>query len=464
MNNSKKEMMKIIKKLLIIIPVICGIALFLVMKKNKNLPNRSDNRERVQAVRVIPIEKMVVVPRVVSYGYVQADRTWQAISEVSGKVVFMNENLKKGHFIKKGELLLQIDTTSYGLARSRGVADLMNVDAQLKELEQSQKNTQRLLKIEKQSLASAGQELKRKRELFKNGYISASDLEKEERTFLAHQASVNNLQNNLDLIPSKKKALQAKKKSGESAVSQQQLDVAKTQIRAPFNCRLSAVNVELYQFTGAGIILAEAISVDRAEIPVALIPKSFFTLLPRDHQNRIGQTPDAETIRQAIGIKAKVRLPMDEQNTFEWDAQFSRTSESMDLKTGAITAFITVDKPYENAILGRRPPLVINMYVEVSLSGKPLPNRFVIPRSAIHDKKVYIANSENRLEIRPVNVEFFMMDMAVLSQGFKPGELLVLSDLVPAVQGMLLKSTRDAQVLVSLKQHARGRIGGDKIK
>ncbi|MBU2455271.1 MAG: hypothetical protein KJ668_18355, partial [Proteobacteria bacterium] len=279
--------MKIIKKLLIIIPVVCGIAFFAVMTLNKKPPVRLENRERVQAVRVIPLEKMAVVPRVISYGYVEADRTWQAISEVSGKIVSVNENLKKGHFIKKDEILFKIDTTSYGLAESRGEAELMNVDARLKELDQSRKNTERLLAIEKKSLASAGQELRRKRELFKNGYISTSDLEKEERTFLGHQTTVNNLQNALDLIPSQKKALLAQKKSGESTVTERKLDVARTEIRAPFDCRLSVINVELYQFAAAGTVLVEAESIDSAEIPVSLTPKSFLSLLPRDHRASI---------------------------------------------------------------------------------------------------------------------------------------------------------------------------------
>ena len=104
--------MKIIKKLLVIIPVICGIALFAFMKMNKKPPVRLENQERVQTVRVISLEKMVVVPRVVSYGYVEADRTWQAIPEVSGKIFYVNDNLKRVHFIKKGEVLLKIDTTT----------------------------------------------------------------------------------------------------------------------------------------------------------------------------------------------------------------------------------------------------------------------------------------------------------------------------------------------------------------
>lgn len=450
--------MKILKKLLIILPVVCGIALFAMMKMNKKAPVRLENRERVQTVRVIPLEKMEVVPRITAYGYVEADRTWQAISEVSGKIVNVNRNLKKGYFIKKDEVLFKIDTTSYGLAETRGVADLMNVDARLRELEQSRKNTERLLAIEKKSLASAGQELKRKRGLFANEYISASDLEKEERNFLAHQTMVNNLQNTLDLIPSQKKALLAQKKSGESTVTERRLDVARTEIRAPFNCRLSVVNIELYQFAAAGTVLVEAESIDRAEIPVSVTPKSFMTLLPRKYGGSIGQMPDMETIRRAIGITARVRLPLDGQGPIEWDGTFSRTSESMDLKTGALTIYITVDNPYENIIPGKRPPLVTNMYVEAELKGRSLPDRFVVPRSAVHDNKVYICTPENRLEIRPVSVEFYMADVAVLSQGLEPGETLVLADLVPAVEGMRLKPVPADEVVTLLKQQALGEV------
>ncbi|WP_300458155.1 hypothetical protein [Desulfobacula sp.] len=448
--------MKLLKKLLIILPVVCGIVLFAVMKTNKKPPIRLENQERVQAVRVIPLEKMPVVPRVITYGYVAADRTWQAISEVSGKVVSVHKDLKKGYFIKKDEVLFKIDTTTYGLAETRGVADLMNVDARLKELEQSRTNTQRLLAIEKKSLASAGLELKRKRELFANQYISASDLEKEERTFLARQTTVNNLQNTLDLIPSQKKALLAQKKSGESTVTQRRLDVARTEIRAPFDCRLSVVNIELHQFAAAGTVLVEAESVDRAEIPVSLTPKSFMTLLPRNYDGNLSQMPDLETIRRAIGIAAKVTLPMDVAFPIEWEGIFSRTSESMDLKTGALTLYITVDKPYENIIPGKRPPLVTNMYVEVTLYGRLLPDSWVVPRSAVHDGTVYICTPGSRLEIRPVGVEFYMQDMAVLSGGLEQGDVLVLTDLVPAIQGMRLKPLAVLDVLETLKQQALG--------
>ncbi|MCP4671516.1 MAG: hypothetical protein GY857_09440 [Desulfobacula sp.] len=451
--------MKIVKKLLIIIPIICGIAFFIFMKANKKPPVRAENQERVQTVRVLQAEKMDIVPRVISYGYVKAERTWQAIPEVSGKVVFMNENLKKGYYIQKGEVLVKIDTSSYGLAESAGEADLLNIDAKLKELEQSKKNTQRLLSTEKKSLSIASQELKRKRELFAGGYVSASDLEKEERNFLANQTGVNNLQNTLDLIPTQKKALLAQKKSSESSVSQKKLDVARTEIRAPFDCRLSLVNIELYQFAGAGTILLEADSVDRAEIPVPITPRKFLSLMPKAEKIDLVPIPDVDILRQAIraiGISANVRLPIADNNLVAWDGWFSRTGESMDVKTGTLDVYIVVEKPYENIIPRKRPPLVPNMYVEVELTGKKIKDQMVIPRSTIHDGNVYINNMENRLKIQPVEVSFNIMDMAVLSKGLNGGESLVLTDLVPAVEGMRLKPIVDDQAKENLKQSALG--------
>jgi len=96
------------------------------------------------------------------------------------------------------------------------------------------------------------------------------------------------------------------------------------------------------------------------------------------------------------------------------------------------------------------------MYVEVELRGRPVSDRFVIPRSTVHDKKVYISTPENRLEIRSVEVESYMENLAVLSHGLKEGETLVLSDLIPAVEGMLLKSVEAVDILKDLKHQALG--------
>ncbi len=444
------------KKLIILVPVVFGIAIMAYMKGTKKAPVRMDKRERIHSVRVISVNKTTVIPRIKGYGYAQSEKKWEAISEVSGKVVEVNPNLKRGFFIRKGESLLKIDTATYGLAETRGKADVLNVDAQLKELAQSEKNTQRLLEIEKKSLAISARELERKRELFEKGYASKSDFEKEERTFLSQQTTVNNLQNTLDLIPSRKKALLAQKTSGESTVTEKRLDIEKTEIFAPFNCRLSAVNIELDQFAAVGTVLLEAESIDAAEVPVQLSPKDFMKILPKADDPLASDNLSMDTIREAIGIKAMVRLPLDDDKNIEWEGRFSRTSESMDVKTGTLTVYITVDAPYGELVPGRRPPLVSNMYVEVELWGRPLSNRFVIPRSSVHSGNVYIAGPDNRLVIKPVSIDFYMDDIAVLSKSLDKGERLILTDLMPAVQGMLLAPVGDDESQARLARQATG--------
>jgi len=119
----------------------------------------------------------------------------------------------------------------------------------------------------------------------------------------------------------------------------------------------------------------------------------------------MGLVPDIETIRRAMGITAKVRLPLEETHHIEWEGQFSRTGESIDPNTGTLTFFVTVENPYANLVMGKKPPLITNMYVEVMLSGRPLTNRFVVPRSAVHNNQIYICREDNRLDIRKVNLE-----------------------------------------------------------
>ena len=78
------------------------------------------------------------------------------------------------------------------------------------------------------------------------------------------------------------------------------------------------------------------------------------------------------------------------------------------------------------------------MFVEVELRGKPREARIVIPRSAVHLGRVYLVDGDSRLVTRPVKVDFTVGDDVCLSDGLGPGDRLVLTDLIPAIEGMLL--------------------------
>lgn len=437
--------MKLSKRIFFFLPVAAGLVLLFMMVSTKKGPVRQELKEQSRSVSVVEVKSRTVTPRVTGYGYVQPSETWQAIPEVGGRIIEMHPELKRGAFISKGDLLIRIDPQSYGLAESRGAASVMSVEARLVELEQQRINNEKLLEIEQQALRLSRQEMERKRNLYDKGYISASDLELEEKNMLAQEASVNSLLNTLKLIPAQEKALLAQKESDVSNLSERRLDIEKTIIRAPFDCRIAEVNIEQDQFAPAGTQLIEAISISAVEIPVQLSPSAFAGLLqtsPQELSPLIQQSLSMEKIREFIGISAKVSIPLFNK-TVEWDGEFMRTAESIDMSTGTIAVYVSVKNPYDRMQPGERPPLVPNMYTQVELKGRARTNRFIVPFQAIHNGTVYTIDTDNRLKSLPVEVEMVMGNLAIIKEGFAGTTTVITTDLIPAVEGMLLNPQID---------------------
>lgn len=428
-----------------------------ILVANKKPPKRPDVAERARVVSIVEVQKATILPRIKGYGYVEASEVWEAIPEVSGKVIEMHPELKKGAFVKKGELLIRIDPETYGLAKTKGAASVMSIDAQLLELDQEKANTKRLLEIEKRSLTLTQREVERKRELYKKGYISASDLESEEKNLLSQQTTVKNLINSLDLIPSRRKALLAQKKSDVSSLSEMELELTKTIIRAPFDCRVSEVNIEKNQFTSVGQTVVKAYNLAKVEIPVQLSAGDFINLLSPSSET-LGEKLmrgdfNMDMLRTMIGIQAKVRLPLFTKEA-EWDGNFLRVSESMDLATGALTIYVGVNNPYDHVQPGVRPPLVPNMYCEVELLGKVRSDRFIVPVSGVHQGELYLLGSDSRLQRKKVHIEMVMNGMAVIAEGLQNGDKVVTTDLVPAIEGQLLKPVPDVELMAEIERMA----------
>ncbi len=444
--------MKLSKKFLFFVPVLAGVFLLVTTIKNRQGPVRPDLAEISRPVNVVRISPITIAPTATGYGYVQPTETWDAIPEVGGRVVEIHPELKKGTFVSRGDLLVKIDTQVYGLAESRGEASVMSIDAQIKELEQQRINNEKLLNIEKRALELAHVELERKRKLFSDGLIAASELDLEEKNLLAQQSQVDNLQNILELIPSQERALLAQKQSDESSLSESRLNIEKTIITAPFDCRISEVNIELNQYAPAGTTLLTAVNISAVEIPVQLSPSSFASLLSAPENKKtvlLGADMNMDKIRELIGLTAKVRLPLFNRKV-EWDGVFRRTADSIDPATGAIPVYVAVYNPLGQVIPGVRPPLIPNMYTEVELTGKPRKNKIVIPFSAVHEGNIYYVNEEKRLTKTAVEVELVLGNMAVIKTDLPSDTMVVTTDLVPAIDDMLLAPQLDEQMMADI--------------
>lgn len=444
------------KRLLFLVPVLAGAALLVVMVKRGGGPEQVPPTEPAAKVRVITVPEVTLVPRALGYGNAQPGMVWEAVAQVEGRIAEIHPLLKKGAILGKGEVLLRIDPNTYELAVRQMEANIRSVQAQLAELAVKEQNTRASLAIEERSLELSERDLARKRRLLANKNISQSSVDEQERNVLASRQSVQAQKNALNLIPAESQTLRAQLALFQAQLEAAHLDLGRTTIRTPFNCRIAEVNVEQTQYAAKGKVLVVADSVDVSEVSAQLPVGKLITLFPPGATVPIEPGTAMERLADILPLTAVVRLRASDINA-EWQARFARISDSIDPKTRTVGVIVAVDDPYRQAVPGVRPPLVKNMFVEVELSGKARPGQVVVPRAAMHDGAVYVLNGDSRLEKRPVAIDFLQADFAVVKSGVKAGERVVISDVVPAVDGMLLDPVTDEKATRALVDEAEGR-------
>ena len=447
-----------IRKFLIVPPILIGAAVLAYFVSQRQQPEIKPPEERARFVRIIEAPQVAVVPRVLGYGTVSPEKVWNAAAQVSGEVVYVHPNFKKGAILPAGTEIIRISPVDYELAIAQAEANIRSSEAKLKELEVSEQNTRLALAIEERGLELRETELARKEKLLASGTVAQSAVDQERRDTLTQRQKVQELQNSLRLIPTQQAVENEQKAVFKSQLESAKLDLERTSIKLPFNGRISEVSAEVTQYVQVGQTLAVADSLKTSEVE-AQVPIERFRMLAAavtDDTMPIGITPETLIkVVEKLGIKAIVRLRTG-GSTIEWEGRFARVSDTIDPNTRTIGAIVAVDDAYAQAIPGVRPPLTKGMFVEVELAVNPAGERVVVPRSALHDGKLYVANGEGRLDIRPVSTGLVQSSFVEITGGLEAGERVVVSDLSPAIAGMLLRTAPDGDLLAQLLEVASG--------
>ncbi|MCF6283177.1 MAG: biotin/lipoyl-binding protein [Candidatus Polarisedimenticolaceae bacterium] len=443
-----------LKTLLIFPAILLGVALAVVLVKNSSKAVRIEVAEKVTAVRIISVPEVTVAPSLTATGNVRPSRVWNSMAQVSGKVITLHPRLKQGALIKQGEVLLQIDPRDYELAIAQAETGLEAIRVQQAQVDVQEANAEALLVIERESLALAEGELQRKQKMLKRKTISQSELGKEHRSLLSQQKSVQSLINSIKLYPVDRRRLVAELRRQQAQMADAKLNLERTTILMPFNGRIAEVKVELQQFVGLGSLMMVADGIAKAEIAVQVPMERLGDLILSDEIIDPTATEHME-LGKLLGLSARVLLQQNEY-LIEWPARVARLSDALDPRTRTVGVIVEVERPYAQVQPGRRPPLVKGLFVDVLLSRKPQTNRIVIPLSALHGQQVYVVNQEQRLQKRTITISSKGSDYAIISAGVAAGEQVIISDLVSAVEGMLLKPVEDAAALKQLLSAIQG--------
>lgn len=379
-----------------VIVLILGAGVMAALVQNRPAPQKEEKKEPGALVQVITVERESRRASVTATGTVQPAQEITIIPQVSGRVVSVAPGFVSGGFFRKGALLFEIEDTDYRLAVEQAKAKKAAAEYEVSVTE----GRARIARMEWERMA------------------------KEEGAEPSP----------LTLFEPQLKNARAGLASAVASLEQAMLDLERTKIRAPFNCIVRSEEVEIGQFLKSGAAVASLSGTDRAEV---IVP------LPLD------ELPWIEIPRQPAGGKGSPAIVSMKVNgeVHEWRGYVVRSLGELDPKSRMASAVVAVDDPY--AMTGsqsRVRALAMGTFVEVTLQGRALPDVAVLPRAALREgSTVWVVDEENKLRVRKVTPLRVERDHAFIGDGLAGGEVVVLTTLSGAADGMMLRPVKEAQ-------------------
>ncbi|MEZ8194902.1 efflux RND transporter periplasmic adaptor subunit [Vibrio cortegadensis] len=427
--------MKVNRKFLFFPALAVGVVvLVLAINLRPDLPTNPAT-DRARLVDTMPLELKSMAPVAIGYGKVTPKFEWKAIAEVTGKVVYRHPNLEKGQVLPKDTEIIRIDPLDYELKLTQTQADLKSSQTQLAKLSLEERNLQQTLGIEQNRLSLSKQELGRIENLRKKGLSSQSDVDQQTQSYLSQQKLVQDMKNQLQLFPDEQKVAQAVVRVNQSKVQEAQRSLDKTSIRLPRSLRIASVDIEINQVVNLQQTMVVGHGMDVMEVEAQLSIHDMHTLA-----SSVGSftRDDAGIPKPDMAfINAEIELNSGNLKAI-WPAKVARISETVDVNQATAGVILEATQNYADLTPESLPPLVNGMFVQATIEGQQQPS-WVIPERALHGNRIYLMSPESRLEIRTIEVLYRRDNQVVINGDIEQGERLVLNDLLPAIDGMMLR-------------------------
>lgn len=384
----KSRLQTSLKIILPVLILIFGIIAFKILIGQKQAPQRQVPKQQGVLVDILRLQPGTQQVSVQATGTVSPAREISLVPEVSGKVAWLSPRLVTGGLFKPGEVMLRIDASDYQLAVDKARSDVATAMVALQtEQERARIALQEWQRIDLPDKGQPGPLVTREIQL---------------------------------------KQEQAKLAAANANLKLAELNLKRTELKAPFAGRIREEQVDLGQYLRAGTAIGTFAGTRRAEIQVPL---------PLDELRWL-HIPTSGS--QETGAPAIIRLPG--QTATEWHGSLVRNLGEIDAQSRMATVVVAVEDPYRLKSGGKEPILHNGQFVEITLLGKSLEQVISIPRAALQsDGQVWIADPDNRLRKRPVQILRREKDQLLLESGVTPGERLILTTLSGAAEGMLLR-------------------------
>ncbi|KPD24985.1 efflux RND transporter periplasmic adaptor subunit [Idiomarina zobellii] len=379
-----------LKKRAFIPPLIILVAILLAVLASMAAkpPEKKQQQKPAVMVEVKEVKARDMTFLVDSQGSATPKYSTTLLAEVSGQIVDVADKYNAGSFFKKGETLLQIDPSDYKVAVQQARAQLLQAQAALEE--------------EKARARVAEEEWSQ----FTEGEAPALGLRK----------------------PQLASAL-ASLESAEANLAMAERNLERTTIRAPYDSVLRSKQADLGQFVGAGAQIATLYGTEVAEIRLPLSDLDVTYLnLPEESQTE----PKVLLESQVSGVDT------------QWLGKLVRTEGVLDEASRVIYGVVQVEDPYNLNGQTHEEPLRFGRFVQAQVEGQQVTGVMEVPTYAINpDGTVWTVADERKLQKREIEVIRTQANTSIVSEGLEEGDLVVLTQLKNALNGMKVRLEGD---------------------
>lgn len=322
---------------------------------------------------------------VVAQGEVRPRTDINLTAQVAGKIVMTSGAFVAGGAFEKEDLLVKIEDADYRVAAAGAKARLAQAEERLRREE------------------------------------AEADLARKDYEALGRETDASELTLRLPQLAQARASYEAAKADMSAA----DLNLKRTELRAPFKGRVRERLAGEGQYIGPGTPIGRIFSTDVAEVRLPMSDSDLAKLgLSFDFVETEDNPGPPVTLSSTIAGEYH-----------EWKARIARTDGAIDPTTRQIAAIAVVDDPY-GAGADKGAPLAIGLFVDARILGKPIENAIVLPRSALFGRDtVYVIGAGDVISARKVAIVGSDKDTITIASGLKAGERVITSPLRGASDG-----------------------------
>ena len=336
-------------------------------------------------------------------------------SEIKAQVAgyLLSKNYTEGGFVKKGQLLFEIDPRPLRAVLDQAKGSLAQAEAQVSQASAQLLHAQAELAQAEANQGKTQLDVDRYTPLVHQKAITTQEMDNAIQANLSSKAQMGAARAGVEMANAAIVAARATVEAARAAVSTAELNLGFTRIASPIDGIAGIAQAQVGNLVSpSGPALTTVSTLD----PI----KCYFTLSEQEYLAFIDRNP-TQSQREAAARKLELELVLADGTTYPQRGKFFVADREVNQKTGTIR----LAGIFPNSSNTLRP----GQYGRVRAVTNQREGALLVPQRAVSELQgsyqVGVVNSDNKVDVRTVKVGERIGGMWIIEEGLKPGETVV---------------------------------------